>query len=91
MINQRAANEDARFGLPDEMEEFINLNAEDDEILNVGNFLQKLHLRNHKIASKETIYEVYRTEEEVDENESDMLSEEDEFIINEVRQAVART
>jgi hypothetical protein len=81
--------EDARFGLPDEMEEFINLNAEDDEILDVGNFLQKLHLRNHKTASKETIYEVYRTEEEVAENESDMLPEEDELIINEVRQAVA--
>lgn len=80
--------EDARFGLSDEVEKFVNLNAEDTEILNVGNFLQKLHLRNHKIASKETIYEVYR-EEEVAEIESDMLSEEDELIINEVRQAVA--
>ena len=89
-LNDKSTDaEDARFGLPDEMKEFINLNAEDNEILNVGNFLQKLHLRNHRIASKETIYEVYRTEEEVVENESDMLSEEDELIINEVRQAVA--
>jgi tetratricopeptide (TPR) repeat protein len=85
----KGAVEDARFGLPDEMDEFINLNAEDGEILDIGNFLQKLHLQNHKIASKETIYEVYRSEEEVAENESDMLSEEDELIINEVRQAVA--
>jgi tetratricopeptide (TPR) repeat protein len=85
----KGAAEDARFGLPDEMKEFIDLNAEDNEILDIGNFLQKLHLRNHKLASKETIYEVYRTEEEISETESDMLSEEDEFIINEVQQAVA--
>ncbi len=86
----KGASEDARFGLPDEMEEFIDLNAEDnDDILDVGNFLQKLHLRNHQLASKETIYEVYRTEEEVAESESDLLSEEDEMIINEVQQAVA--
>lgn len=87
--NSKNAADDARFGLPDEVKDFINLNAEDDEILDVGNFLQKLHLRNHKLSSKETIYEVYRTEEEVAESDSDMLSEEDELIINEVRQAVA--
>jgi tetratricopeptide (TPR) repeat protein len=85
----KGAAEDAHFGLPDEMEDFIDLNVEDDEILDVGNFLQKLHLRNHKLASKETIHEVYRTEEEVAESELDMLSEEDKMIINEVRQAVA--
>jgi hypothetical protein len=81
--------EDARFGLPDEMKDFINLDVEDGDIGDVGNFLQKLHLRNHKIASKETIHEVYRTDEVIQETDSDLLSEEDEMIFNEVRQAVA--
>jgi hypothetical protein len=81
--------EDAHFGLPDEMEEFINLDVEEGDLGDVGNFLQKLHLRNHQISSKETIYEVYRTEEIISETDSELLSEEDELLLNDVRQAVA--
>lgn len=87
--NKTQANEDAHFGLPDEMEEFINLDIGDEDIGDIGNFLQKLHLRNHNIASKETVYEVYRKDEMMSENESGLLSQEDELIINNVQQAVA--
>jgi tetratricopeptide (TPR) repeat protein len=80
-------SEDAYFGLPDEMEEFINLDITED-IGDIGNFLQKLHLRNHTIASKETVYEIYRTDEVSSENDSDLLSDEDELIIHNVQQAV---
>lgn len=81
--------DDAHFGLPDEMEAFINLEVGDEDYGDIGNFLQKLHLKNHSIASKETVYEVYRTDEIISENESDLLSEEDELIICNVQQAVA--
>jgi tetratricopeptide (TPR) repeat protein len=89
MSKKKNANEDARFGLADEMEEFINLEIGDEDFGDIGNFLQKLHLRNHTIASKETIHEVYRKDEMISENDYELLSEEDELIISNVQQAVA--
>jgi len=87
--NSKGNSEDAYFGLPDEMKEFLNLEVGDEDLGDIGNSLQKLHLRNHTSASKETIYETYRTDEIILENESDMLSEEDELILRNVQKAVA--
>ena len=82
-------NEDAHFGLADEMGEYINLSIEDDNVGYIGNFLQKLHLRNHTIAAKETVHEVYRTDEIILENDSELLSGEDELIFSNIQEAVA--
>ena len=86
---QSEGSEDAFFGLAEEMQEFINLDIEDGDLGDIGNFLQKLHLRNHSKASKETIYEVYRKDEIISRNESELLSPEDELLIENVQQAVA--
>jgi len=89
LSNKKEPNEDAHFGLADEMEEFINLDIGDEDFGDIGNFLQKLHLRNHTIASKETIHEVYRKDEMISGNDFELLSEGDELIISNVQQAVA--
>jgi len=82
-------NDDARFGLTEEMQGCTNLNMSDKGLLDIGNFLQKLHLRNHSVASKETIHEVYRSEDITQENEAELLSEEDELIFEELQLAVS--
>jgi hypothetical protein len=85
----KSPDEDAHFGLSDEIEEFINLDIGEEDIGDIGNFLQKLHLRNHTIASKESVYEVYRSDSIISDNESELLSEEDELMISNVQHAVS--
>jgi tetratricopeptide (TPR) repeat protein len=77
-----------KFDLSDDKKEFINLDLKDDNISGVDNFLQKIHLKNHSIASKETIHEMYRTEEEFLKKETNMLSSEDEILMDEVQKAI---
>lgn len=52
------------------------------------NFLEKLHIRNHELNSLETIHELYKEEIPERESDTDLLSEEDEYLFNEVKNAV---
>lgn len=76
-----------KFDLADDKKEYVNLDMKDENLGHLGNFLQKLHLKNHIVSSKETIHELYRPEEEVVENEN-LLSQEDELLFAEIQQAV---
>ncbi len=78
-----------QFDLADEKKEYVNLDIRDENLDRIGNFLQKVHLRNHSVSSKETIHEVYRPEEEIIESESYLLSEEEELIFNDIQKAIA--
>ena len=78
-----------KFDLADDKREYINLDVKDENLSQIGNFLQKLHLKNHTISSKETIHEVYRPEEEIAENENYLLSQEDELLFTEIQLAIA--
>ena len=85
-----ATHEDkAQFDLAEEAKQYVNLDMKDEDLGQAGNFLQKLHLRNHSVASKETIHEIYRTDEVVSENEPGFLSEADELIFQEVQRAIS--
>ena len=89
LTKSQVKSDDARFGLPEEMQGCSNLNMSDKGLLDIGNFLQKLHLRNHSVASMETIHEVYRSEDIIHENDSEFLSEEDELIFEDLQLAVS--
>ena len=79
----------AIFELTDETGELNYPKANDENHPQIGNFLQKLHIDNHDMASKETIHEFSRSGMQIVENESELLSEEDEYLFNNVRQAMA--
>ncbi len=77
------------FELTDESVEGKQATPEDDKADQSKNFLEKLHIRNHELNSAETIYEIYREEIPEAEKDTDLLSEEDEYLFNEVQKAVA--
>ena len=80
---------EAYFGLAEEIEDITDLNLDDEELNSYGNSLQKLHLQNHKKASKETVHQVYKNEAEpVSDNESGEFSEADELLFHEIQDAV---
>jgi ethanolamine utilization protein EutP (predicted NTPase) len=81
--------EDIHFDLPDENKQYENLNIKDEDLDQTANFLQRLHLRNHSVALKETIHELYRPDEEIHEKDTDFLSEEDEILFGEIQKAVS--
>lgn len=78
----------AIFELTDETVELNDLKTNDETYGKISNFLQKLHIGNHEIASKETVHEFCMAEATVD-NESEFLSKEDEYLFNNVQQAMA--
>jgi tetratricopeptide (TPR) repeat protein len=80
---------EAYFGLAEEIEDISDLNLDDEELNSYSNSLQKLHLQNHKKASKETVHQVYKDEiEPVSDNESGEFSEADELLFREIQDAV---
>jgi hypothetical protein len=77
------------FGLTDETNEDDYLNYEDNNSGRTQDFLQKLHIRNHELNADRYIYEFLNEEIEAAENQTDSLSEEDEYLFNNVGQAIA--
>lgn len=77
------------FELTDESMEGNYQKPEDENTGNPKDFLEKLHIRNHELNSLETIHELYREEKPEIENDTDLLSEEDEYLFREVEKAVA--
>lgn len=78
---------EAYFGLSEEVFNPVNLEMDDQE-LETGNYLQKLHIKNHTVASKEIVHDLFTEEQDVAEVEFQQLSDEDEFLFEEIRDAV---
>jgi tetratricopeptide (TPR) repeat protein len=77
---------DALFGLTDECDELNHMKHYDEQSGQIDNFLQKIHLRNHEITANETFHKFSGEEAE---DESELLSEEDECLFSNVQQAIA--
>ena len=78
---------DACFGLSDEFSEPVSLQVDEEEP-EIGNFLQKLHLKNHNFASKEVVHDLYSELEEDIELDDLLMSPEDELLFDELRVAL---
>ncbi len=85
--NDRPNDADAYFGLSEELFNAVNMNADgvSDEI---GNYLQKLHIKNHTVSSKEVIHDLFTDETAMMEIEHQLMSAEDEILFEEIREAV---
>lgn len=80
---------EAIFGLTEESGQHNFLKPAGENPDQTNNFLQKLHIRNHELTSKETIYELPLEEAVNLENEPELFSEEDEYLFEDVRQAIS--
>jgi hypothetical protein len=85
--NDRPIDADAYFGLSEELFNAVNLKS-DREIEEIGNYLQKLHIKNHTVSSKEVIYDLFTDETAMLETENQLMSAEDEILFEEIRSAV---
>ncbi len=78
---------EAYFGLSEEVFNAVNLEM-DDQDLEIGNYLQKLHIKNHTVASKEIVHDLFTEDQDVAETDFQQLSVEDELLFEEIRDAV---
>lgn len=78
---------EAYFGLSEEVFNPVNLDLEGEE-LEIGNYLQQLHIKNHSVASKEIVHDLYTEDTEIVEADPHHLSSEDEFLFEDIREAV---
>lgn len=78
---------DACFGLSDEFSEPVSLQVDDKE-QEIGNSMQKLHLKNHNVTSKEVVHDLYSELEEDIEIDDLVMSPEDELLFDELRDAL---
>ncbi|MCK9413337.1 MAG: hypothetical protein M0Q53_13640 [Prolixibacteraceae bacterium] len=85
--NERPIDADAYFGLSEELFNTVNLNA-DNELDEIGNYLQKLHIKNHHVSSKEVVHDLFADEAAMMESEHQLMSAEDEMLFEEIRDAV---
>ena len=87
-MNEHTTYAEACFGLPEEIYNPVSLSVDFEEF-EIGNYLQKLHIKNHVFASKEVVHDFISEEHEMSETEQDMLSAMDELIFEDIRQASA--
>ncbi|MEK7718421.1 MAG: hypothetical protein AAB347_02235 [Bacteroidota bacterium] len=85
--NDRPIDADAYFGLSEELFNAVNLKV-DSEIDDIGNYLQKLHIKNYTVSSKEVIHDLFTDEAAMLETEHQLMSAEDEMLFEEIRNAV---
>lgn len=80
-------SEEVLFGLPGEVVTHVNLEV-NNEALDIGNYLQQLHIKNHELASKEIVREIVSDSEIKIDFDSLQLSEKDELLFLSVQEAV---
>jgi tetratricopeptide (TPR) repeat protein len=86
-LKEHAPDGSAFFGLSDEIIAPVDLIFENQES-EIGNFLQQLHMKNHSFASKEVVHDLFSEVEENLEIDDLVMSSEDEFLFEELREAV---
>ena len=84
--NNRPIDADAYFGLSEELFNAVNLKV-DGESDEIGNYLQKLHIKNHSVSSKEVIHDLFTDEAAMMDMEHQLMSAEDEILFEEIRDA----
>jgi hypothetical protein len=84
--NKRPMDADAYFGLSEEFFNPVNLNLE-GESEEIGNYLQKLHIKNHTVVSNEVIHDLLTDEAAIIEVDQQMMSLEDECLFDEISNA----
>jgi hypothetical protein len=84
---EQSIDTDACFGLSEELVNPVKLNLE-AEGLGIGNYLQKLHIKNHSITSKEQIHDLYSEGVALAEADNMLMSPEDEMLFCDVKEAV---
>ena len=87
-MNEHTMYAEACFGLPEEIYNPVSLSVDFEEY-EIGNYLQKLHIKNHVFASKEVVHDFISADQEVSETDQEMLCAMDEVIFEDIRQAVA--
>ncbi len=85
--NEHPVDVEAYFGLSEEVFKPVNLNVENQDA-EVGNYLQKLHIKNHSLASKEVVHDLYADAAEFTDVDHQMMSDEDELLFEEIQNAV---
>lgn len=85
--SEHLADTEAYFGLSEEVFKSVNLNIDDQGPL-PGNYLQKLHIKNHSIASKEIVHDLFSEREEILQVDHEMMSTEDELLFEDIRDAM---
>ena len=85
-MNEHTMYAEACFGLPEEIYNPVSLSVDFEEF-EIGNYLQKLHIKNHVFASKEVVHDFISEEHDLVETDQDMLSAMDEMIFEDIRQA----
>jgi hypothetical protein len=87
-MNERPMDAEAYFGLSEEVFNAVNLNVDSEEY-EIGNYLQKLHIKNHVVASKEVVHDLFTEQEEIIELDFQCLSSEDELLFADIQVAVS--
>ena len=87
--NKRHNDTEAYFGLSEEVSNPVNLSVEDEQELQMGNYLQKLHIKNHQISSREVVHDLFNEKEDISAADNQLMSPEDERLFAEVRDAMS--
>jgi len=87
--NEHLTDAEAYFGLSEEVFNPVNLQVEGEQELQIGNYLQKLHIKNHQISSREVVHDLFSEKEEMAEADNQLMSPEDELFFDEVRNAMS--
>lgn len=77
----------AYFGLSEELFNPVRLSVE-NEGNEIGNYLQKLHIKNYSIASKEQVHDLVTEGSDMVEMDHLLMSPEDEILFGEIKDAV---
>lgn len=85
--NGHLSDAEAYFGLSEEIFKPVNLQVDDQEP-EIGNYLQKLHLKNHHLASKEVVHDMFSEADEHVEFDNLVMSAEDEMLFEELKDAL---
>ena len=87
-LNEQSVDAEAFFGLSEEGYNPVNLSVDSEESA-IGNYLQQLHLKNHVVASREVIHDLFTEKDALIEMDNQMMSAEDEMLFEDIREAVS--
>ena len=86
--SEHSNDAEAYFGLSEEVVKAVNLNVDGYEP-EIGNYLQKLHIKNHALSSKEVIHDLFTEVLGNQDIDHQLMSTEDELLFEEIQYAVS--
>jgi len=85
--DEHSMDAEAFFGLAEELFNPASMNV-DVEGNEIGNYLQKLHIKNHSISSKEQVHDLLAEGVDMIEMDNQLMSPDDEILFGEIKDAV---